>query len=155
MKNNAIAKRDNLNSQIMAIQDVEQVINEYEEKKAKYEDAKIMYDQTKTLNENVSKFITALEDNQPKGLTVSEFESEEESVAIKGYADKYDSVAKLIVQLKQVDCVDNIFVDKIEEAENDNGVISYEFEFRCNFVSDEEEEPEDELEGASLELQAE
>ena len=154
MKNNSIAKRDNLNSQIMAIQDVEQVITEYEEKKAKYEDAQIMYGQTKTLNENVSMFIDALEANQPKGLTVSEFESEEESVKLTGFADKYDSVAKLIVQLKQVECVDNIFVEKIEEDDED-GVKRYEFEFRCNFVSMDEEEPEDELEGTSSELQAE
>lgn len=154
MKNNAIAKRDNLNAQILAIQDVEQVITEYENKKAQYEDAKIMYSQTKTLNENVSMFIDALETNQPKGLTVSEFESEEDSVTLKGFADKYDSIAKLIVQLKQVECVDNIFVEKIEEDE-DEGVKRYEYEFRCNFVSTEEEEPEDELEGTSDELQAE
>lgn len=154
MKNNAIAKRDNLNAQILAIQDVEQVITEYENKKAQYEDAKIMYSQTKTLNENVSMFIDALETNQPKGLTVSEFESEEDSVTLTGFADKYDSIAKLIVQLKQVECVDNIFVEKIEEDE-DEGVKRYEYEFRCNFVSTEEEEPEDELEGTSDELQAE
>ena len=154
MKNNAIAKRDNLNAQILAIQDVEQVITEYENKKAQYEDAKIMYSQTKTLNENVSMFIDALETNQPKGLTVSEFESEEDSVTLTGFADKYDSIAKLIVQLKQVECVDNIFVEKIEEDE-DEGVKRYEYEFRCNFVSTEEEEPEEELEGASSELQAE
>lgn len=152
MKNNAIAKRDNLNAQILAIQDVEQVITEYEQKKAQYDDAKIMYGQTKTLNENVSMFIDALETNQPKGLVVSEFESEEDSVRLKGYADKYDSIAKLIVQLKQVECVDNIFVEKIEEDDED-GVISYEYEFRCNFVSMDEEEPEDELEGTSGELQ--
>lgn len=154
LKNNAIAKRDNLNAQILAIQDVEQVITEYENKKAQYEDAKIMYSQTKTLNENVSMFIDALETNQPKGLTVSEFESEEDSVTLTGFADKYDSIAKLIVQLKQVECVDNIFVEKIEEDE-DEGVKRYEYEFRCNFVSTEEEEPEEELEGASDELQAE
>lgn len=154
LKNNAIAKRDNLNAQILAIQDVEQVITEYENKKAQYEDAKIMYSQTKTLNENVSMFIDALETNQPKGLTVSEFESEEDSVTLTGFADKYDSIAKLIVQLKQVECVDNIFVEKIEEDE-DEGVKRYEYEFRCNFVSTEEEEPEDELEGTSDELQAE
>ena len=153
MKNNAIAKRDNLNSQIAAIQDVENVINEYDKKKAQYEDAKIMYDQTKNLNENVSMFIDALEKNQPKGLTVSSFSSDEEGVTLEGYADKYDSVAKLIVQLKDVECVDNVFVDYIDEANDDNGVITYEYGFRCNFVSMDEEEPDDGLEGISDELQ--
>lgn len=156
MKSNSIAKRDDLNAQILAIQDVEQVINEYDKKKAQYEDAKIMYDQTKTLNENVSMFIEALEDNQPKGLTVTEFVSSEEGVSLTGYADKYDSIAKLIVQLKQVECVDNIFVTNIsEDQDKESGADMFSFEFKCNFVSMDEEEPEDELEGTSSELQAE
>ncbi len=156
MKNNSIARRDDLNAQILAIQDVEQVITEYENKKAQYEDVKIMYDQTKTLNENVSMFIEALEDNQPKGLTIFSFSSEEESVSLSGYADSYDSVAKLIVQLKQVECVDNIYVSGIsKDSDDEAGTTLYSFDFTCNFVSMDEEEPEDELEGASYELQAE
>ncbi len=156
MKSNSAARRDDLNAQILAIQDVEQVITEYEKKKSQYEDAKIMYDQTKTLNENVSMFIEALEDNQPKGLTVSEFVSSEDGVQLTGYADKYDSIAKLIIQLKQVECVDNIFVSSITEDKNEeSGTDLFSFEFTCNFVSMDKEEPEDELEGTSSELQAE
>lgn len=156
MKNNSIAKRDNLNQQILAIQDVEQVITQYEQNKAKYEDAKIMYGQTKTLNENVSMFIDALEANQPKGLVVTDFESNEEGVKLSGYADKYDSIAKLIVQMKQVECIDEVFVETIEENEdNQSGDITFEYTFRCVFVSMDEDEPEDELEGTSSELQAE
>ena len=156
MKNNSIAKRDNLNQQILAIQDVEQVITQYEQNKAKYEDAKIMYGQTKTLNENVSMFIDALEANQPKDLVVTDFTSSEEGVKLSGYADKYDSIAKLIVQMKQVECIDEVFVDSIEENEdNQSGDVTFEYAFRCVFVSMDEEEPEDELEGTSSELQAE
>ena len=157
MKNNSIAKRDNLNAQILAIQDVEQVINQYEANKAKYEDAKIMYGQTKTLNENVNMFIDALEANQPKDLTVEDFSSNEEGVEITGVSDTYDSIAKLIVQLKQVECVDDIFVSSIDEAENteDGKAVTYTFTFKCVFVSMDEEESVDELEGTSDELQAE
>ncbi|MBQ8084651.1 MAG: pilus assembly protein PilM [Lachnospiraceae bacterium] len=156
MKNNSIAKRDNLNAQILAIQDVEQVITEYEQKKAKYEDAKIMYDQTKSLNENVSMFIDALEANQPKGLTVESFSSSENGVQIAGTADSYDAVAKLIVQMKQVECIDEVFVDSIAEAgDAESGEVEYQFNFRCIFVSMDEEEPVDELEETSDELQAE
>ena len=153
MKNNSVAKRDNLNSQIAAIQDIENIINEYNQKKAKYDDAMIMYDQTKNLNENVIMFIDALEDNQPKNLTVDSFSSDENGVTLTGYADKYDSVAKLIIQLKQVECVDNIYVGSIVENEGDDGSVIYSYNFRCNFVSLDEEETEDELDGGSYELQ--
>lgn len=156
MKNKSIAKRDNLNAQILAIQDVEQVITEYEAKKAKYEDAKIMYDQTKSLNENVSMFIDALEANQPKGLVVDSFTSSETGVQISGTADSYDAVAKLIVQMKQVECIDEVFVDGINESgDEETGDTEYQFTFRCIFVSMDEEEPVDELEETSGELQAE
>lgn len=151
MKNNAQAKRDSLNQQIMAIQDIEQIINNYDAAKAKYEDAALMYDQTRNLNENVSMFIDALEENQPKDLVVTEFDSSSEGVNLTGSSATYDSVAKLIKQMKQVSCVDDIFVSSIEEnRDEESGDISYEFEFRCVFVSMVEETPVEE--GADAEL---
>lgn len=146
MKNAAQQQRDNLNAQIMAIQDIDQIISEYDSAKAKYSDAKMMYDQTRTLNENVIMFIDALEENQPKDLIVTEFKSSAESVTITGTSATYDSIAKLIVQLKKVECIENVFVTTIDEASNsDTGEVNYTFSLQCNFVSMVEEEPEDEL----------
>lgn len=148
LKNASQQKRDNLNAQIMAIQDIEQIITDYDNAKAKYEDAKIMYDQTRTLNENVSMFIEALEANQPKDMIITEYSSDEEQVTLTGSSDTYDSIAKLIIQLKQVECIDNAFVTAIDEVEDDDtGEITYTFSLQCNFVSMVEEEPEEELDG--------
>lgn len=158
MKNTSQQKRDNLNTQILAIQDIEQIINEYDSAKAKYEDAKIMYDQTRTLNENVSMFIEALEKNQPKDMIITEYSSDAEEVVLTGTSDTYDSIAKLIVQLKQVECIENAFVTTIDEVEDtDTGKINYTFSLQCNFVSMVEEEPEDGLdsEAGDATLQAE
>lgn len=154
MKNSAQAKRDSLNAQILAIQDIEQIINNYEAAKAKYEDAALMYDQTRNLNENVSMFIDALEENQPKDLVVTDFESSAEGVNLTGSSATYDSIAKLIIQLKQVPCVDEIFVSSITESQGaDEDSTSYEFEFKCVFVSMVEETPAEE--GADAELTVE
>lgn len=148
LKNASQQKRDNLNAQIMAIQDIEQIITDYDNAKAKYEDAKIMYDQTRTLNENVSMFIEALETNQPKDMIITEYSSDEDQVTLTGSSDTYDSIAKLIIQLKQVECIDNAFVTAIDEVEDDDtGEITYTFSLQCNFVSMVEEEPEEELDG--------
>lgn len=146
MKNASQQKRDNLNAQILAIQDVEQVINEYEETKAKYEDAMVMYNQTRTLNENVSMFIDALEANQPKDMIITEYSSDDEAVNISGSSASYDAIAKLVVQLKKVECIENAFVTAIDEEEDDAGSITYTFSLTCNFVSMVEEETENEIE---------
>ncbi|MCR5702240.1 MAG: pilus assembly protein PilM [Lachnospiraceae bacterium] len=154
LKNNAQAKKDNLNAQILAIQDVEQVINEWKEKKAKYEDAKLMYDQTRTLNENVSMFIDALEENQPKDIVITDFKSDKNGVTVIGSSESYDAIAKLITQLKKVECIDEIYVSQIDENKTEgSSVVSYEFQLQCVYVSMVPEEPEDELEGTSDELQ--
>lgn len=144
MKNASQQKRDNLNAQILAIQDIENIINDYNAAEAKYEDAMVMYNQTRTLNENVSMFIDALEKNQPKDMIITEYKSDEEGVSLTGNSATYDSIAKLIVQLKQVECIDNAFVTTIEEVEDtDAGSISYTFTLQCNFVSMVEETTEE------------
>lgn len=136
LKNNSKQKVDNLNAQILAVQDIEQIINEYKAAEAKYQDIELMYDQTRTLNENVIMFIDALEANQPKDMIVTDFESSAEGVAITGTAESYDSIAKLIVQLKKVECIDNVFVSQINENQvSDTGEVSYEFELDCIYVS--------------------
>lgn len=136
LKNNAQQKVNNLNTQILAVQDIEQIINDYKAAEAKYQDIELMYDQTRTLNENVIMFVEALEDNQPKDMTVTKFESSAEGVILEGTAETYDSIAKLIVQLKKVECVDNIFISQIKEAQvAETGEIFYEFQFECIYVS--------------------
>lgn len=146
MKNSSQQKKDNLNQQIMAIQDIDQIISEYDYRKAMYEDAMTMYDQTRTLNENVSMFIEAMEENQPKDMIITDYSSDADGVDITGSAASYDSIAKLIVQLKKVECIENVFVTSIDEAtDTDSGKVNFEFSLQCNFVSMVEEEPEDEL----------
>ena len=150
MKNSSQQKRDNLNAQILAIQDVEQVISEYESIQAKYNDVKTMYDQTRTLNENVIMFIEALEKNQPKDMIVTDYSSNADGVTLAGTASSYDSIAKLIIQLKQIECIENAFVSSIDEAENqETGEIDYTFSLKCNYVSMVEEEPENELDSST------
>ncbi|MGN0154490.1 MAG: pilus assembly protein PilM [Lachnospiraceae bacterium] len=136
LKNNAIQKRDSLNQQIAAIADIDQIISDYEAAKAKYNDIKTMYDQTRTLNENALMFITALEENLPKEVIITSYSSSGDGVDLAATSESYDAVAKLIIQLKKVECVDNIYVADInttlDEATGEEENI---FSIRCNFVS--------------------
>lgn len=144
MKSSSQQKVDNLNAQILAIQDIEQIIIQHDQALAKRQDIELMYDQTRTLNENVITFVEALEENQPKDMVVSEFNSTAEGVDIIGSAVTYDSIAKLIVQLKKVDCIDDVFVSSIEESrDSDAGEAVYTFALKCNYATKVVEEAED------------
>lgn len=144
MKNSAQQKRDDLNAQIMAIQDIEQVIDAYYAAQAKYQDIALLYSQTQTLNENAVMFINALEENQPKDVIITDYSSSAEGVELTGSSSDYDSIAKLIIQLKQVPCVDNIFVSTIDESSDaESGNTTYEFSLQCMFVSMVEEDTDE------------
>ncbi len=136
LKSTAQKKRDDLNAQIAAIQDVEQVLNEYKKAQAKYNDIAIMYDETRNLNENVIAFIDALEKNMPKDMVIDAFNADEDGVNITGSASSDESIAKLCRQLRDVECIDNAFVSAIEKQTNEQtGQVQYDFALRCDYVS--------------------
>lgn len=145
MKNNEEAKRDNLNAQIAAIADIDQIISDYDAIKAKYDDIKLMYDQTKNLNENFSVFFDELESKLPKEITIASYTSAADSVSMSGSSASYDAIAKFITQMKDISCVDNTYVPSItEEVNEDTGESIYTFSVTANFVSiDQEEEVEE------------
>lgn len=157
MKNAAQQRRDDLNAQILAIQDIEQVIDAYYAAQAKYQDIALLYSQTRTLNENAIMFINALEESQPKDMIITDYTSSAEGVELTGSAATYDSIAKLIVELKNVACVDEIFVSTIEEVQNvETADVSYEFSLQCVFVpmfEDDTEEVEDDAADEMLEAE--
>lgn len=136
MKNNRTSERDSLNAQIAAIQDIEQIIAQRDSAKAKYEDIQAMYDQTRTLNENFNMFVDALEKGLPKEIFVQSFSSDDAGVTIAGTSQSYDAIAKYIIELKKIECVDDVFVSDIaEEVNEETGKTVYNFNFTCVFVS--------------------
>lgn len=136
MKNNATQERDNLNAQIAAIQDIDIIINEYNAAKAKYEDAALMFDQTRSLNENVNMFIDELEARTPKSVIVNTYSSSDAGVTIAATSTKYDDIAKFVIELKKIECIDNAFVTDIQKiSDSVDSAESFKFNVTCNFVS--------------------
>ncbi len=141
LKNNEIQRRDSLNAQIAAIQDIDQIITQYDAAKAKYDDIMMMYDNTRTLNENVSMFIDALEKCLPKEVAVKTYSSSESDVKISGESGSYDAIAKLVIELKKIECISNAFVTDITtELDDATGKELHSFNVTCQFVSMVEEE---------------
>lgn len=135
MKNNAQAKQASLNAQIAAIADIDQIISDYDAVVAKYKDIKTMYDQTRTLNENFNMLFDDLEKNQPKDVSIQSFNSSDGGVNIGATAKSLDAIAKFIIQLKKIECIDNAFVPSYTEEVDDAGNKTYTFTVTANFVS--------------------
>ncbi len=141
LKNNEIQKRDSLNAQIAAIQDIDQIITEYDAAKAKYDDIMIMYDNTRTLNENFIMFIESLEDCLPKDVAVTSFLAEQADVEISATSKSYDAIAKFVIELKKIGCISDAFVTDIKTDLDDvTGEETHEFNVTCQYVSVVEEE---------------
>lgn len=135
MKNNEQAKQASLNAQIAAIADIDQIISDYDAVVAKYKDIKTMYDQTRTLNENFNMLFDDLEMNQPKDVSIQSFNSSDGGVNIGATAKSLDAIAKFIIQLKKIECIDNAFVPSYTEDVDDAGNKTYTFTVTANFVS--------------------
>lgn len=143
MKNNEQAKQASLNAQIAAIADIDQIISDYDAVVAKYKDIKMMYDQTRTLNENFNMLFDDLEKNQPKEVSIQSFSSSDGGVNIGATAKSLDAIAKFIIQLKKIECIDNAFVPSYTENVDDAGNKTYTFTVTANFVSMvQDEDPE-------------
>ncbi|MBQ9983736.1 MAG: pilus assembly protein PilM [Lachnospiraceae bacterium] len=141
LKDTQEKKRDNLNAEIAKIQDIDQIITQYDAAKAKYDDIMVMYDNTRTLNENVIMFIEAMEDCIPKDVAVQEYASSDSDVKILATAANYDAIAKFIIELKKIECISDAFVTDVETSiDDETGEEIHEFNLTCQFVSMVEEE---------------
>lgn len=122
--------------EIAAIQDIEDIIREYEAAEMKYFDIDTMFDQTRSLNENVNMFITELENRTPKNVIVNSYASDDNGVSIVATSTEYDEIAKFIIELKKIACIDNAFISDIRKSGDEvTGDIVYTFNVTCNFVS--------------------
>ena len=132
-KNTVTEKRDQLESDIARISDIEDIINAYDDAQAKYTDMESMYYTTYQLNENAREFISELEAKIPTAVVVTGFTSNNNGVSMPCTSTSYDAIADFIMQLKTIDCVDNAYVASITKKDED-GEITYDFSVTVNYV---------------------
>ncbi len=135
MKNQAQDELDKVNSDIEAIRDIEQIVEDYNDAESVYMDAMTMVAYTYNLNENVSQLISELEDKQPKGINITAFTSDATGVELSGSSENYDDIAAFAINLKEIECIDDSFVGSISEAvDNVTGEVTYDFTVSCIYV---------------------
>ncbi|MCM1273357.1 MAG: pilus assembly protein PilM [Clostridium sp.] len=135
-KSDKEAERDNLNTKIAGVADIEQIITEHDQAQAELADITAMYMATYQLNENMREFITQLENKIPTTVTVSGFSSANEGVSMPCVSTDYDSIADFIVQLKTMDCIEDAYVASIaKRTDEGTQTITYEFTVTCVYTN--------------------
>lgn len=134
-KQAAKAGKQAVQRQIDDIKDIEDIYNEYLQSDAEYNDMLTLYDSTKISNEYMMQFWNKLEECLPTNVNVTNIQSASDSVSIVMQSTDYDSIAKLVVDLRSVDCIQDAFIASIEKKEEDNSdAFVYEYTVTCNYV---------------------
>ena len=134
-KQAAKAGKQAVQRQIDDIKDIEDIYNEYLQSDAEYNDMLTLYDSTKISNEYMMQFWNKLEECLPTNVNVTNIQSASDSVSIVMQSTDYDSIAKLVVDLRSVDCIQDAFIASIEKREEDNSdSFVYEYTVTCNYV---------------------
>mgnify|MGYP004514752375 FL=1 len=134
-KQAAKAGKQAVQRQIDDIKDIEDIYNEYLQSDAEYNDMLTLYDSTKISNEYMMHFWNKLEECLPTNVNVTNIQSASDSVSIVMQSTDYDSIAKLVVDLRSVDCIQDAFIASIEKKEEDNSdSFVYEYTVTCNYV---------------------
>lgn len=131
-KNKAQSQLDQVNRDIEAISDIEQIVQAHDNAESVYMDAQNMYSYTENLNENVGTLIAELEDKMPKGISLTAFNSSSAGVSFTGNTKTYEDIAAFAINLKEIECIDNTFIQSVtENAGDDKADTTYDFTVSC------------------------
>lgn len=134
-KTAAKMEKAKVEADIAAIQDIQQIYDDYLESEAVYNDMLTLYDSTKISNEYMMEFWNALEENMPTNITVKNISSSSTGVSITMQSTDYDSIARLVVELREIDCIHDAFISSITEIGDDaTGATAYNYTVTCEYV---------------------
>lgn len=111
-----VAEKELLETNIKAIEDVEQIKINYDNAAAAYQAVKDFADSTNSNNELVLQFITDLERILPTTMIIDGFSASGGTVAFTVTAPSKESVADMIVELKKLDYVQTFNIPAIAES---------------------------------------
>lgn len=131
----AKAEKADVERKIASIADIEQIYSDYLDSQAVYNDMLTLYDSTKISNEYMMEFWDTLEQNIPTNINVTSIASSSSQVSISMISSDYDSIARLVQELRNVDCIENAFIASVTETTDDEtGAVIYTYTVTCNYV---------------------
>lgn len=127
------SEKSDLESSIASIKDVETIVNDYYNAADMAADATAFAALTRGNNDVILGFIENLEKKQPADVAISTMNVNEGSVSITAKTSGKTSIAKFIMQLKDIDNVSSVAVSTIAESKDAYNAITATFSLTCYF----------------------
>ena len=139
-KNKWQDKKSSLEAQIAEKEYIEKIITEHAQAKARRDDAVDMRNSTYQLNEQALAFINEFEGKIPKSVHLDSFISSNETVNMSVIATGYDDVAQLIVNLKTISVIEDVYVasvttQRVEDGQTETGKDVFRFTLTCKYTN--------------------
>ena len=132
-------KKSSLEAQIAEKEYIEKIIAEHDKMKTIAQNAQDMTASTYELNEQALAFINEFEGKMPKSVYLDNFVSSSTAVNMAVLATSYDDVAQLIVNLKSISVITDVYVASVQtqraaDGETETGKDIFRFALTCVYT---------------------
>lgn len=131
--NLAQQERDEAQTRLDGIRNIEEVMAEYNAAKTQFEDVNNFKLLTVNNNDSLGKFITDLEGVLPSDMYIETISVDDGVVSVTGTASSKYTVAKTVMQLKSISNVGTVFNYNMSEKRDENDNITVSFQLTCSF----------------------
>ena len=129
-------KKAQLEADIAAIADIENIINAYNSQLAQTTDIKAMSASLYQVNEQARQLIDDLETVVPKDVVIGSFQASSAGISLPVTCTNYDSVAQLIMNLKELDEIENIYIPSLSQSvSEESGQTIFTTTISCNYTN--------------------
>lgn len=130
------SEKNNLQKNIKELEDIEVLVNDYYQSKDIVTDASNFVALTSGNNDVLYEFIENLEAKQPSDISIRSINISDGVVSISAATSTKNTIAKFIMQLKEIPNVSSVAVSTIGETKDQYGVVYSTFSIMCTFHND-------------------
>lgn len=135
-------EQEKLDNTLASLAQYEKLAADRDAKTAQFEELKGFVDSTVTNNEGWNKLLAKLEALVPQAAVVSSVTADEEGVTLVVTTRTKEEVAKLLIQLEQIEEFQSVSINSVSESKDETSGIQYEsFTVLCSYVKPEETAP--------------
>lgn len=136
---NEIKKQEKLNSTLASLAEYETLVNDTNARTAEYNEINGFIESTATHNEGWNKLLAQIEALVPSAAVVSSVAADEQGVTLVVTTRSKEEVAKLLIQLGQIEEFSSVSINNVVESKDETTGIQYEsFTVLCSYEQPEE-----------------
>jgi type IV pilus assembly protein PilM len=119
---------------VRQLEDVDPILNAYEQASSRYADVQAVQKMSGTNNESLLEFINTFEQLRPSNMSIESFSCSNGQISITALADSKETVARLIQQLNSITNVTDVKASSLSSS-FDGGQETVSFSITCTLVN--------------------